>query len=113
MAWKLTVRNGSSVSHDSFEDLDAAIAAMRVRALAIRAEGPAKPVSALRDYAPGDQVRARLQLSGRGLLRKPVAGVDLRGDGTFMPFRGGMRREELDPTGHETPFDAVREALSR
>jgi hypothetical protein len=111
--WKLTVRNGSDVSHESFEDLGEAVAEMRQRALDIRTEGPAKPVSALRDYSPGDQVRARLQLSGRGLLRKPVAGVDVRGDGTFMPFRGGVRREELDPTGHETPFDAVREALSR
>lgn len=113
MSWKLTIRNGSAVSHDSFEDLDAAIAAMRERALEIRAEGPAKPVSALRDYAPGDQVRARLQLSGRGLLRKPVAGVDVRGDGAFVPYRGGVRREELDPTDYETPFDAVRETLSR
>jgi hypothetical protein len=84
---------------------------MRRRALEIRAEGPAKPVSALRDYAPGDQVRARLQLSGRGLLRRPVAGVDVRGDGTFVPYRGGMRREELDPSDYETPFDAVRDTL--
>ena len=28
-----------------------------------------------------------------------------------MPFRGGVRREELDPSGHETPFDLVRETL--
>ena len=111
MSWKLTVRNGSEVSHESFEELGEAVARMRERALAIRAEGPARPVSALRDYSPGDQVRARLQLSGRGLLHRPVAGVDVRGDGTFMPFRGGVRREELDPTEHETPFDAVRETL--
>ena len=50
-------------------------------------------------------------LSGRGLLRKPVAGIDVRGDGTFVPYRGGMRREELDPSGHDTPFDLVRETL--
>ncbi|HEX8689509.1 MAG TPA: hypothetical protein VF729_04625 [Solirubrobacterales bacterium] len=109
--WKLTVRNGSEVAHESFDDLDEAVAEMRRRALEIRAEGPARPVSALRDYLPGDQVRARLQLSGRGLLRKPVAGVDVRGDGTFVPYRGGVRREELDPTEHDTPFDLVRETL--
>jgi hypothetical protein len=112
MSWKLTVRNGSEVSHESFVDLAEAVDEMRRRALDIRAEGPAKPASALRDYSPGDQVRARLQLSGRGLLRKPVAGVDVRGDGTFMPFRGGLRREELDPTDCETPFDLVRETLA-
>lgn len=72
-----------------------------------------KAVSSLRDFAPEDQVRARLQLSGRGLLRKPVAGVDVRGDGTFMPYRGRVRREELDPSGHDTPFDLVRETLER
>lgn len=110
--WKLTVRHGSEVSHSSFEELDEAVAAMRERALAIRAEGPAKPVSALRDFAPADQVQARLQLSHGGLLlRKAVAGVDVRGDGTFMPFRGGLLREELDPTDYDTPFDAVRAAL--
>lgn len=86
---------------------------MRERALSIRAEGPAEPVSALRDFAPSNQVHARLQLSGRGLLRRPVAGVDVRGDGAFVPYRGGIRREEIDPSGYDTPFDAVREALGR
>jgi hypothetical protein len=109
--WKLTVRHGSEVSHDSFADLDEAVAAMRERALAIRSEGTARAVRSLRDYGPGDQVQARLQLSGRGLFRKPVAGVDVRGNGTFVPFRGGVVREELDPTHHDTPFDLVRETL--
>jgi len=110
-AWKLTVRDGAEVSHESFDDLGEAVAEMRRRALEIRAEGPGGPVSALRDFSPADLVRARLQLSGKGWVRKPVAGVDVRGDGTFMPYRGGLRREELDPSGHETPFDLVRETL--
>jgi hypothetical protein len=105
------VRNGSEVEHDRFDDLGEAVAAMRERALAIRAEGPTRKVSSLRDFAPEDQVRARLQLRGRGLLRKPAAGIDVRGDGTFMPYRGSVGREELDPSSHGTPFDAVRETL--
>ena len=109
--WKLTVRHGSDVDHTSFDDLGEAVAAMRERALAIRSEGPVRPVRSLRDIDPAQQVHARLQLSGRGLVRKPVAGVDVRGDGTFVPFRGGVVREELDPTHHETPFDLVRETL--
>lgn len=84
---------------------------MRERALAIRAEAPVRPVQSLRDFEPRDQVHARLQLSGGGLLRKSVAGVDVRGDGTFVPFSGGVAREELDPTDHDTPFDLVRETL--
>jgi hypothetical protein len=109
--WNLIVRNGSEVSRAGFDSLDQAIAAMREQALAIRAEGPAKRASLLRDFEPKDQVRARLQLSGKGLFRKPVAGIDVRGDGTFMPFRGGVGREELDPTEHDTPFELVRETL--
>jgi hypothetical protein len=112
-SWKLTVRHGSDVSHESFDDLDTAVAAMRERALVIRAEGPVKGVSSLRDFGPEQQVHARLQLAGKGLLRKPVAGVDVRGDGTFMPYRGGVTREELDPSNHETPFDLIRETLER
>jgi hypothetical protein len=109
-SWNLTVRHGSEVSHEGFESLDAAVAAMRERATAIRAEGPVGKASGFRDYEPRDQVHARLQLSRRGLLRKAVAGVDVRGDGELVPYRGGVRREELDHRG-ETPFDAVRETL--
>jgi hypothetical protein len=94
-----------------FDDLDEAVAAMRERALEIRAEGPVGGVSALRDFAPKDRVRARLQLSTGWFLRKPTAGIDVRGDGTFMPYRGSVRREELDPTAYDSPFDAVRETL--
>jgi hypothetical protein len=107
----LTVRHGSDVDHAEFGDLAEGVAAMRERALAIRAEGPARPVRSLRDFEPGDQVHARLQLSGGRLFRKSVAGVDVRGDGTFVPFKGGVVREELDPTDHDTPFDLVRETL--
>lgn len=110
-AWRLTVRNGSEVEHVSFDDLDEAVAAMRERAMEIRAEGPVEGVSTLRDFAPGDQVRARLQLSGKGWLRKPTAGIDLRGDGTFMPYRGSVRREELDASSDATPFETVRKTL--
>jgi len=110
-SWKLTIRDGSDVKHEGFDDLGDAVAAMRERALAIRAAGPAEAASMLRRFEPEQQVQARLQLSGKGLLRKPVAGVDVRGDGTFMPFRGAVKREELDPTDYETPFELVRETL--
>jgi hypothetical protein len=111
--WRLTVRDGSDVSHQSFDDLDGAVKEMRRRALEIRAQGPVATASMLRRFEPRDQVRARLQLRGRGLLRRPVAGVDVRGNGELVPFRGGVRREELDPSLHDTPFDAVRETLER
>ena len=82
--WKLTIRSGSEVEHQGYDDLGEAVAAMRERALEIRAQGPVEGASMLRDFSPADQVQARLQLQGRGFLRKPVAGIDVRGDGTFM-----------------------------
>jgi hypothetical protein len=109
--WKLTVRHGPDVEHQTFGDLGEAVAAMRERALELRAEAAPKTSSLLGTYTPADQVQARLQLQGKGLLRKPTAGVDVRGDGTFVPYRGGVGREELDPSGHDTPFDLVRETL--
>ena len=109
--WKLTVRHGSEVGHASFDDLGEAVAALRERAMAIRSQGPVKRASGFRDYEPGEHVRARLQLSGGGPLRKRVAGVDVRGDGTFVPYRGGVRREEL-ATGETAPFEAVRDTLA-
>ena len=105
---------GGDVEHAGFDDLAEAVAAMRTRALEIRSEGPARPIRSIRHFEPSDQVNARLQLTGSGkLFRKPSAGVDVRGDGTFVPFAGGVTREELDPTDHDTPFDIVRETLEQ
>ena len=107
------MRSAADVEHDAFDDLGEAVAAMRGRALRIRAEAPPKTANLLKTFKPGDQVQARLELSGRGLLHRPTAGIDVRGDGTFVPYKGGVRREELDPTNHDTPFDLVRETLER
>lgn len=111
-AWKLTVRHGSDVTRLGFDELGAAIEAMRARADEIRAEGPLDSVSTLRDFGPADLVHARLEISGKGLLRPPTAGVDIHGDGSVLPFRGGVRREALEPTRSEDAFDAVASALS-
>lgn len=99
------------MEHQGFDDLAEAVAAMRKRALEVRAQVAPKTASLLRTFTAADQVQARLQLTGRGLFRKPVAGIDVRGDGTFVPYRGGVGREELDPSDRETPFDLVRETL--
>jgi hypothetical protein len=109
--WTLTVRHGSEVEKEQFEDLDAAIAELRTRAESIRAEGPVKPVSGFRDYEPADQVHARLELSGKGILRPPTAGVDVRGDGELVPYAGGIRRRPLEPEEEEDAFAAVRRHL--
>ena len=102
-----------TVEREAFEDLDEAVAAMRERALAIRARGAGcEPVAGCKDFEPrrpGPRAAAALE---RRAAAQAGAGVDVRGNGEFVPYRGGVRREELDPSGHETPFDAVRETLA-
>ena len=111
--WKLTERRGPKVSRADFDRLDDAVIELRRRAMEVRAAGPLQARSMLRDFEPGDQVAARLEITGKGWLRAPTAGVDVRGDGTFVPFTGGMRREEIDTDGGDSAFDAVRKALKR
>jgi hypothetical protein len=109
--WTLTVRHGSDVERESFADLDAAIEGLRRRADAIRSEGPLEEVSTVRTFEPGDQVHARLELTGKGLLRPPTAGLDVRGDGRLVPYAGGLRRKPLEPEEDEDAFAAVQREL--
>ena len=55
-SWKLTVRVEAAVESFGFDDLDAAVVAMRERALAIRAEGPAGwgEFGAFVEYGPNE-----------------------------------------------------------
>lgn len=110
-AWKLTVRHGPEVTRQRFDDLDAALEHARRRVEEFRAEGPLRKVSMLRDFDPSVQVHARLEISGKGLVRPPTAGVDLRGDGSIVAFTGSLGREELSAEGDESAFDLVRRAL--
>jgi hypothetical protein len=66
----------------------------------------------LRRFEPSQRVAARLEISTGGWLRGHAAGVDVMGDGSVVPFRGGMARSELEPRRGESAFDAVRRALS-
>jgi hypothetical protein len=106
------VRHGSRVERDRLPTLEEAVAELERRTEEIRAEGPLEEVSMLREFAPGDRVHARLEISGRGLLRPPTAGVDVRGDGEIVAYRGGLRRQRIDPRRSESAFDAVRRVLT-
>jgi hypothetical protein len=109
--YTLTVRHGSAVERERVETLEQAIDVLRRRAEEIRSEGPLQKVSSLRDFEPGQQVHARLEISTGGLLRGRDAGVDVMGDGTLVPYRGGVRRTELELHGDQSPFEAIDEAL--
>jgi hypothetical protein len=106
------VRHGPSVERERFDDLGEAVAELERRVKAIRAEGGLEPVSSLRDFSPSEQVHARLELSTGGWVRRRDAGLDLMGDGSLVPYSGGIRRERLEASDDRTPFELVREALA-
>ena len=109
--YRLTIRHGSRVERERYDQLPEALAEMERRAAEIGAAGPLPSVKALRAYAPGDRVAARLELSTGGWLRGTAAGVDLMGDGSMIPFSGGVRRRTIEPADQESALEAVRRAL--
>jgi len=100
------------VSRERFDELGDAVSALAREAEAIRAEGGLEGVSLVRDFGPGEQVAARLEISTGRWLRTRTAGVDVMGDGSFVAFAGGVTRTELAPKGSESAFDAVRRSLA-
>lgn len=112
-AWKLTVREGSTVTRTDFDDLDSAISAAREKAAEILAGEPMKPVKAIRDYEPAQLVRARIEISGKGWISPPTAGVDIQGDLSLTGFTGGVRRKPLEGDSLRQVFGEIREALEK
>jgi hypothetical protein len=109
--WRLTIRHGPDVRTERFDELDDAIAAMRDEAVHIVGAGSAEPVTGFREYAPGEQVAARLELATGGLLRGRGAGIDVMGDGALVPYVGTLRRRRLEGRTPEQAFASVGEAL--
>jgi hypothetical protein len=109
--FRLTVRHGSRVERERFDDLGAAIAAMERACERVREEGPLSDVQLLRSFEPGERVAARVELSTGGMLLGRDAGIDVMGDGALVAYAGGIRRETLEPEAGETHYDAVRRAL--
>ena len=109
--YTLTVRHGPDVHREVFDELTAALAELERRAEQVRAQGSLEEVSMLRDFAPDQQVAARLEISTGGFLRGRDAGVDVMGDGSVVPYQGGMRREELKPRRGRSAYETVGQAL--
>jgi hypothetical protein len=85
---------------------------MKRQTQVIRQEGPLGEISAIRDFQPGQRVHARLELSSGGFFRGREAGLDLMGDGALVPYVGVVRKRRLEPQEGQSPFDAIRSALS-
>ena len=113
MSWTLTVRHGSQVDREKFEDAAGAIAAAHAHLERIRSEGGLPPISALRDFTPGQRVHARLEIDGPGLFRGPKGGIDLMGDGTVVAYTGTIRKEPIEGDSVDRTIELLSEALRR
>jgi hypothetical protein len=108
--WTLKVRAGARVDRSRHADVGAALAAIEARGRELARTADAKPRAPLgRTFEPVQQVVARLELSGPGRVR---AGVDVRGDGSAESWTGRLRRHVLDQRRGESPYDALRRAVS-
>jgi hypothetical protein len=85
---------------------------MRGHIDAIRAEGTLPSASFIRTYEPAERVHGRVEVTAPGVLRRETAGVDVKGDGAVVPYRGAIFKKSLEPARGESEIDAVRRALS-
>jgi hypothetical protein len=111
--WKVTIRHGSDVGREKFDSLDEAIAEARRRVEEIQQEDQLPPVSMLREFTPEEQVNARIEISGPGLLRGSEAGIDMMGDGKAIAYTGAIRKEQIDADSLDDAFEGLRNALAR
>jgi hypothetical protein len=109
--YALTARIRGKVERESFDDLGAALDALERRGHLLQGRADADIVggSLMRRFQPQDQVTARLELSGRGVR----GGVDVRGDGTAVPFTGRLRRSVVERRDGESAYDALRRQMFR
>jgi hypothetical protein len=105
--YTLTSRVSGKVEHERFDDVERALAALERRGHALQGQADAESVggSLMRRFEPQDQVTARLELSGPRRLR---VGVDIRGDGSSVPFTGRLMRKPVERRKGESAYDALR-----
>jgi hypothetical protein len=109
--YTLTSRVRGKVEHERFDELGEALRALERRGHALQGRADADVVggSLMRRFEPEDQVTARLELSGPGRLR---IGVDVRGDGSAVPFTGRLLRKTVERADGESAYDALRRAVA-
>ena len=60
----------------------------------------------LREFSPDEQVRARIEISGPGLIRGPEGGIDVMGDGKAITYTGAIRRQQLEASSSIRPLSS-------
>jgi hypothetical protein len=101
------------VGREKFDSLDEAIGEVRRRVEQIQWEDRLPHISMLREFTPQEQVQARIEISGPGLIHSPEGGIDVMGDGSAIAYTGSVRKEKLDADSLDDAFERLRDALSR
>jgi hypothetical protein len=114
MPYRLTIRTTGRVErsdHATLADaVDAAVDAARIAA----AEPTARTIDLrARRWAPEDQVRTRIEISGPERWRASTrAGIDVLGDGSAQAWTGAPERRALEPADGEDAAGALRRVLT-
>jgi len=102
---------GARVRRHRLPGLDEALAVLEEELSALRSQARREAIDLrVRRFEPVAQVAARGEIAG---LRRLRGGVDLRGDGSMEAFTGRLRRQVVEQREGESPFDALRRALSQ
>ncbi|MEX2195191.1 MAG: hypothetical protein WD844_07875 [Thermoleophilaceae bacterium] len=103
---KVLVRRGPKVERRRFDDLGAALAFVEGRGRELEEGVDTKAVSLPlgRSFEPVQRVVARIEVGG--------GGVDIRGDGSCEAWTGRFRRRLVEQRDGESPYDALRRALT-
>jgi hypothetical protein len=110
--YTLTIREGPKVEREQHDSLPDALDSLRARARTLQAGEELPEIKAFRSYGPERRVKARLEITAGNFLRRREAGLDVMGDGSLVPYRGGVFKRELDAgEGGDAPFSAIGEAL--
>jgi hypothetical protein len=112
VSWKVTFRHGSAVEREKVNSLEQALAAARRRIEVVFEEGPPGAVEGFQTYEPGDQVHARVEISGPGLIGGAEGGIDVMGDGRLIPYTGAIRKRQLDGEGIDDALERLGAELS-
>src|SRR5919112_4187431 len=105
----VTVRRRGETDRERYPSLDDALVALEDRLDGLTAPERRRTERGLaREYEPVQQVSVRGEIAGPGGLR---AGVDVRGDGSAEAFTGRWRRQVVEQSSGETPYDALRRKL--
>jgi hypothetical protein len=102
VSYRVTVRRGPKVERERCASLDEALDAVKRHVRGARRRGTVEALG--RRYEPGALVAVRIEVSAP----RRRAGLDVRGDGSIVAYRGRVFRKALDG---DDPYDALQRAL--